>query len=70
MDKQLNMESDEGSKQKKTSNLVVDGSDVLPPSGVRCSIFHAPKTRGFLFDYHFIFLPIVSGFLWLIYFII
>jgi len=67
MDKQLNMENDEASKQKETSNCVADGSDVLPPSGVRCGILHAPKTDGFLFDYHFIFLPIVSGLLWVLY---
>jgi hypothetical protein len=59
-----NMDSDEGSKQKKTSSAIVDDSDVLPPTRVRCSILHAPKSDGFLSSYYFIFLPIISIFLW------
>lgn len=67
MIKQPNMESDEGSKQETTSDSIVDGSDVLPPSGVRYSFLPTTKASEFLFDYHFIFLPIVSGVLWLVY---
>jgi len=69
MIKKTNMGNDEGSKQKKTSDTIVDDSDVLPPSWVRCSIFYTPKTSRFLYDYHFIFLPCISILFWSIFFI-
>jgi len=62
-----NMDSDEGSKQKKTSSSVANDGDVLPPSRVRCSLLHAPKGNGFLCSYHLIFLPIISILLWTIF---
>ena len=61
-----NMDSDEGSKQKKTSTTVVDDSDVLPPIGLRCSLLYASKGNEFLRCYHLIFLPIICIFLWTI----
>ncbi len=63
MENNNNMD-DEGSKQKKTCNSIADDSDVLPPSGVRCSILHAPKTDKFLCSYHLIFLPCISIIFW------
>ena len=70
MDKHTNMESDEGSKQEKTSNTIANDGDVLPPFGVRCSFLHDSKASEFLFSYHFIFLPCIAGILWAIYFLI
>jgi len=67
MTKETNMDNDEGDKQKTYSNLIADDSDVLPPSGVRCSILHAPKTDRFLCDYHIIFLPSISIILWAVF---
>lgn len=68
MENNNNMD-DEASKQKKTSNTIADDSDVLPPSGVRCGILHAPKTGRFLRDYHLIFLPCITIVLWSIFFL-
>ncbi len=65
-----NMDSDEASKQEKNSDPITDGSDVLPPSGVRYSILHAPKDSRFLRSYHFIFLPCISGILWTVYLLV
>jgi hypothetical protein len=67
MDKYNNMESDEGSKQKKTSDTIVNDGDVLPPIGVRCGFLHDTKASEFLRSYHFIFLPSITGFLWVLY---
>jgi len=65
-----NMDSDEGSKQKKNSDSITDGSDVLPPPRVRCSILHAPKDSRFLRSYHFVFLPCISIILWAVYLLV
>lgn len=67
MDKHINMESDESGKQKKIGDTIVDDGDVLPPTRVRFGFLHDTKAGEFLFNYHIIFLPSITGFLWTLY---
>ena len=64
------MGKDEGSKQKNISDTIAHDGDVLPPPRVRCDILHDTKRSRFILNYHFIFLPIISGVFWSIFIII
>jgi hypothetical protein len=64
--KSINMESDEGHKQRKNSNLIPILRDFFQSLGVRCN---PEVVNGFnrqLLVFNFYFLPIVSFMLYLI----
>jgi len=61
-DKQVNNE-----KKHKNSDPLLDGRDVLSTTRVRRGSTNHVETNRFIFDYHFIFLPIISLILWGIY---
>ena len=70
MEKNKNMDSDEGGKQTEVGDNLIDGDDVLPPSWLRCGLLHATISSGFLRSYHSLFLPSIAGILWALYFFI
>ena len=61
-DKQVNNE-----KKHKNSDHLLDGRDVFPTVRIRRGSTNHVETNRFIFDYHFIFLPIISLILWGIY---
>jgi len=62
-DKQINNEN----KQVKNSETMFNGGNVFPTTRIRRSSTNHVETNRFIFDYHFIFLPIISLILWGIY---
>jgi hypothetical protein len=54
-------------KQVKNSDTMSDGRNVLSATRIRRSSTNHVETNRFIFDYHFIFLPIISLILWGIY---
>ena len=61
-DKQVNNE-----KKHKNSDPLFNGGNVLSTTRVRRGSINHVKTNRFIFNYHFIFLPIISLILWGIY---
>jgi hypothetical protein len=57
-------------KQVKNSDIMFNGRDVLPTTRVRHSSTNNVEVNEFFFDYHFIFLPIISLILWGVYVLI
>lgn len=56
---------EEGSKQKKDSDLGSNDSDVSEPPRLRCPILYGVESdREFLWAYCGYFLPVVSIFVW------
>lgn len=54
-------------KQDENSDPLLDGRDVFPTVRIRCGSTNRNETNGFVSDYHFVFLPIISIILWGIY---
>ena len=73
MDKKQLMDSDESYKQsdndeqEQNSDPLLDGRNVFPTTRLRCGSTDITKTNGFLSDYHYIFLPIITIILWGVY---
>lgn len=74
MDKKQSMDSDEPYKQsnnndeqEQNSNYLLDGRNVFPTTRLRCGSTDIAKTNGFISDYQYIFLPIITIFLWGVY---
>lgn len=64
----LNDMDDEGSEQKENSDPSSNVSIILKSIRVRCPFLHGFKSdRGFLCNYHFYFLPIISFIIWTIF---
>jgi len=56
---------EEGSKQKKDSNLGSNDSDVSEPARLRCTILYGIEgDREFLCNYYKYFLPTISIIIW------
>lgn len=56
---------DEGSKQKKDSDLGSNDSNISEPARIRCPILHGVEgDRGFLYTYYRYFLPIITIIIW------
>ncbi len=56
---------EEGSKQKKDSDLGSNDSDVSEPARLRCPILHGIESdKEFLCNYHRYFLPTVTLIIW------
>ena len=62
-DKQINNEN----KQVKNSDTMFNGRDVFPTVRIRRSSANNVETNEFVFNYHFVFLPIISLILWGVY---
>lgn len=64
MIKQINMDNDEGSKQKKTSNTIVDDGDSVSTVRVRCGFCYDSKLDQQLLDYNIYFLLPIGIIFW------
>ncbi len=62
-DKQINNEN----KQVKNSDTMFNGGDVFPTTRIRRGSTNNVETNRFVFNYHFVFLPIISLILWGVY---
>jgi len=62
----INMESDEGGKQRKNSNIVPILRDFLKSLGIRCAFKMADGHNRQLLVFNFYFLPVISLMLYLI----
>ncbi len=61
----INPMDDEGSKQKQSSDLGSNDSDVSEPARLRCPILHGVESdREFLCNYYRYFLPTVTVLIW------
>ena len=67
MIKKTNMDNDEGSKQKKTSDTIVDGGDIPLPTWVRCGILYGSRYNWVLLGDYYRFLCFISTILWSIF---
>jgi hypothetical protein len=54
-------------QQDENSDPLLDGRNVLPTTRLRCSSTNNVEANKFVFDYHFVFLPVISLILWGIY---
>jgi hypothetical protein len=54
------------SRQKKNSNIIVNGWNVFKSIRVRHSVLLNKRINQFLLDYHFYFLPAISILFWII----
>jgi len=54
------------SRQKKNSNIIINGWNVFQSFRIRYSILLNKQINQFLLDYHFYFLPTISILLWII----
>ena len=57
-------------KQVKNSDIMFNGGDVFPTAGIRRGSTNHVETNKFVFDYHFVFLPVISLILWGVYVLI
>ncbi len=67
--KETHMDSESYRKSEKKSlnrDRCTDVSDILQPSGVRCSICVCDEIDRFLLDYGFNFLPYISSIIYII----
>ncbi len=60
-------QSNNNDEQEQNSDPLLDGWDVFPTTRLRCGSDDIAETNGFLNDYHYIFLPIVTIILWGVY---
>ncbi len=74
VNKEQSMDSEEPYKQsrnndeqKQNSDSLFDGRNVFPTTRLRCGTNDSVKTNGFVSDYHFVFLPIITLVLWGVY---
>ena len=54
-------------KQVKNSDTLFNGRDVFPTTRIRCGSTNNVEANKFVFDYHFVFLPVISLILWGVY---
>lgn len=54
-------------KQVKNSDTMSDGRNVLSTTRIRRGSTNNVEANKFVFDYHFVFLPVISLILWGVY---
>jgi len=57
---------DDSNKQKKNSNITINGWNVFQPVWFRYSFLFSKQFNQILLDYNFYFLPIIGMLLWII----
>ena len=67
MDSEPDSKNSNENKQVKNSDTMFNGGDVLPTARIRCGSTNNVEVNEFIFNYHFVFLPIISLILWGLY---